>query len=1455
MDIIGDALLSTVIEFLFDKLASSDLMKFARHEDVHTELKKWEKELQSIREELNDAEEKQITQEAVKSWLFDLRDLAYDMEDILDEFAYEVMRRKLMGAEADEASTSKIRRFVSSCCTSFNPTHVVRNVKTGSKIRQITSRLQDISARKARFGLEKLRGAAATSAWQRPPPTTPMAYEPDVYGRDEDKTLVLDMLRKVEPNENNVGLISIVGMGGLGKTTLARLVYNDDLAKNFELRAWVCVTEDFDVEKITKAILNSVLNSDASGSLDFQQVQRKLTDTLAGKTLFLILDDVWNENYCNWDRLRAPFSVVAKGSKVIVTTRNKNVALMMGAAENLHELNPLSEDACWSVFEKHACEHRNMEDHPNLVSIGRKIVGKCGGLPLAAKALGGLLRSKHREEEWERVLNSKIWDFSSAECEILPALRLSYHYLPSYLKGCFAYCAIFPKDYEYDSKTLVLLWMAEGLIQQPNADSQTMEDLGDNYFCELLSRSFFQSSGNDESRFVMHDLICDLARVASGEISFCLEDNLESNHRSTISKETRHSSFIRGKFDVFKKFEAFQEFEHLRTFVALPIHGTFTKSFVTSLVCDRLVPKFRQLRVLSLSEYMIFELPDSIGGLKHLRYLNLSFTQIKLLPDSVTNLYNLQTLILSNCKHLTRLPSKIGNLISLRHLNVVGCSLQDMPQQIGKLKKLQTLSDFIVSKRGFLGIKELKDLSHLRGEICISKLENVVDVQDARDANLKAKLNVERLSMIWSKELDGSHDEDAEMEVLLSLQPHTSLKKLNIEGYGGRQFPNWICDPSYIKLVELSLIGCIRCISVPSVGQLPFLKKLVIKRMDGVKSVGLEFEGQVSLHAKPFQCLESLWFEDMMEWEEWCWSKKSFSCLHQLEIKNCPRLIKKLPTHLTSLVKLSIENCPEMMVPLPTDLPSLEELNIYYCPEMTPQFDNHEFPLMPLRGASRSAIGITSHIYLEVSGISQLSRLQPEFMQSLPRLELLEIDNSGQLQCLWLDGLGLGNLSRLQILSCDQLVSLGEEEEEEQGLPYNLQHLEIRKCDKLEKLPRGLQSYTSLAELIIEDCPKLVSFPEKGFPLMLRGLAISNCESLSSLPDRMMMRNSSNNVCHLEYLEIEECPSLIYFPQGRLPTTLRRLLISNCEKLESLPEEINACALEQLIIERCPSLIGFPKGKLPPTLKKLWIGECEKLESLPEGIMHHHSNNTTNCGLQILDILEGSSLASFPTGKFPSTCKSIMMDNCAQLQPISEEMFHCNNNALEELSILRLPNLKTIPDCLYNLKDLRIEKCENLDLQPHLLRNLTSLASLQITNCENIKVPLSEWGLARLTSLRTLTIGGIFLEATSFSNHHHHFFLLPTTLVEVCISSFQNLESLAFLSLQTLTSLRKLGVFQCPKLQSFIPKEGLPDMLSELYIRDCPLLIQRCSKEKGEDWPKIAHIPCVKIDGKLILEQ
>ncbi|XP_034680439.1 putative disease resistance RPP13-like protein 1 [Vitis riparia] len=223
------------------------------------------------------------------------------------------------------------------------------------------------------------------------------------------------------------------------------------------------------------------------------------------------------------DSLRSPLLEGAPGSKILVTTRNLNVATMMGGDKKLYELKHLSDDDCWLVFQKHAFENRNVNEHPDLALIGREIVKKCGGLPLAAKALGGLLRSEHTEDKWNIILDSKIWNLPGDKCGILPALRLSYNHLPSHLKRCFAYCALFPQDYEFKKEELILLWMAEGLIQQSNEDKK-MEDLGGDYFCELLSRSFFQSSNSNKSRFVMHDLINDLAKSIAGDTCLHLDD-------------------------------------------------------------------------------------------------------------------------------------------------------------------------------------------------------------------------------------------------------------------------------------------------------------------------------------------------------------------------------------------------------------------------------------------------------------------------------------------------------------------------------------------------------------------------------------------------------------------------------------------------------------------------------------------------------------------------------------------------------------------------------------------------------------------------------------------------------------------------------------------------------------------------------------------------------------------
>ncbi|XP_034691091.1 putative disease resistance RPP13-like protein 1 [Vitis riparia] len=1229
MEVVGESVLSATLEVLFGKLASPELLKFARRGEVIAELENWKKELMMTNEVLDEAEEKQTTKPSVKNWLDDLRDLAYDMEDVLDELATELLRRRLMAEGADQvATTSKVRSLIPTCFTGFNPVGEVRfNIKMGTKIQEITRRLDDISCRKAKLGFHTVPGVeksgerfacGATSTWQRPP-TTSLIDEP-VHGRDDDKKVIIGMLLKDEGGESNFGVIPIVGIGGMGKTTLAQLIYRDDeIVKHFEPRVWVCVSDESDVEKLTKIILNAFSPDEIRDGDDFNQVQLKLSKTLVGKRFLLVLDDVWNiNNYEQWSHLQTPFKSGARGSKIVVTTRHTNVASLMRADNYHHLLKPLSNDDCWNVFVKHAFENKNIDEHPNLGLLDTRIIEKCSGLPLAAKVLGGLLRSKP-QNQWEHVLSSKMWNRSG----VIPVLRLSYQHLPSHLKRCFAYCALFPRDYKFEQKELILLWIAEGLIHEAEEEKCQMEDLGADYFDELLSRCFFQPSSNSKSQFIMHDLINDLAQDDATEICF----NLENIHKT--SEMTRHLSFIRSEYDVFKKFEVLNKPEQLRTFVALPVTvDNKMKCYLSTKVLHGLLPKLIQLRVLSLSGYEINELPNSIGDLKHLRYLNLSHTKLKWLPEAVSSLYNLQSLILCNCMELIKLPICIMNLTNFRHLDISGSTmLEEMPPQVGSLVNLQTLSKFFLSKDNGSRIKELKNLLNLRGELAIVGLENVLDPRDAMYVNLKEIPNIEDLIMVWSEDSGNSRNESTEIEVLKWLQPHQSLKKLEIALYGGSKFPHWIGDPSFSKMVCLELTNCKNCTSLPALGGLPFLKDLVIKGMNQVKSIGDGFYGDT---ASPFQSLESLRFENMAEWNNWLIPKLGheetealFPSLHELMIIKCPKLIN-LPHELPSLVVFFVKECQELEMSIPR-LPLLTKLIVV--------------------GSLKSWDGdVPSLTQLRIWGISRLSCLWERLAQRLMVLEDLGINECDELACLRKPGFGLENLGGLRHLwinGCDGVVSL-----EEQGLPCNLQYLEVNGCSNLEKLPNALHTLTSLAYMIIDNCLKLVSFPETGLPPMLRDLSVRNCEGLEILPDGMMI-----NSCALEYLEIKDCPSLIGFPKGELPVTLKKLIIENCEKLESLPERIDnnyTCRLEKLHVWGCPSLKSIPRGYFPSTLEKLAIWDCEQLESIPGNLLE----NLTS--LRLLTICNCPDVVSSPEAFLNPNLKQLSISDCENMRwPLS----------------------------------------------------------------------------------------------------------------------------------------------------------------------------------------------------------
>ncbi|CAL5380177.1 unnamed protein product [Camellia sinensis] len=1124
---VGEIFLAAFIQVLFEKLASTEQLKFARGEQVHTHIKRWSGELAKIQAFLDDAERKQTENRAVKMWLEELTDLAYDLDDILDEFATEALRRKLTSeSQAASTSKSKLWAMIPRCCKGLNPTTLLSYFTRSSisKIEEITSRLQKILESGSGYGLQQIVAGESAKAWHRPPSTS-LIHEPRICGRDKEKKEIIDFLLSNESSDSKVGVIPIVGMGGLGKTTLAQMVYNDEVVnKHFDLKAWVCVSDEFDILRISKEILESITSKYCEFE-ELNQVQVQLKKNLVGKKILIVLDDVWDKKYNDWHVLKSPIDDGAPGSKIIVTTRDRDVASIMGTVRN-HLLQHISDDDCWSVFEQHAFGNRSLDANPNLVFIGRKIVEKCKGMPLAARTLGGLLRCKERDDEWEIVLNSKIWDLTEQGNEILPALRLSYHNLPSHLKQCFAYCSILPKDYEFEKEELVFLWMAEGLLQQQNGKEQ-MEDLGVEYFRELQSRSFFQpSSGGESSKFVLHDLINDLAQSVAGYTCFRLEDILKDQEQCKKLKNARHSSYMQTKFDEIKKFETFYEAKNVRTFLPLSLDKD-ESCYLTSKVPLDLLPKMKRLRVLSLNRYHNGDelIPKSIGDLKHLRYLNFSYTRIRTVPESLGTLYNLQTLMLRGCPELRKLPANMGNLISLRHLDMIDSnSLEEMPRGIGKLTSLQTLSNFIVMKdNNGSRIRELGNLIHLRGTLCISGIENVLDSSYARGVCLNDKQGIDVLTMEWSSESsDGLRNEMVETEVLDILQPHKKLKELYIRGYHGMRFPIWTRDPLFSNMVCMKLQNCKNCTSLPPLGQLPFLKDLHIEGISAVKHVGCEFYGQ---HCdKPFPLLETLCFENMSEWEDWYIfgidkEVQTFTRVSKLSIKNCPKLVGMLPSNLPCLKTLEIINCPQLLVEASSlVLPSLTSLSMsdvrlpslpvlletckvlepssltclnirnVSIPESlcNPSIDNE---VMLANAMSKHLSSITS---LSIEMIQKLAILPKWLTQGLKGLKELKISSCEELTTLWQNETGLQHslltLESLKIADCTQLVSFFEEDKnvenegqhQQEGVPsiVRLEYLDIRNCEKLEKLPHGLHTFTSLQEMDIWGCPNLAPFSE-----------------------------------------------------------------------------------------------------------------------------------------------------------------------------------------------------------------------------------------------------------------------------------------------------------------------------------------------------------------------------------------
>ncbi|XP_020991699.1 putative disease resistance RPP13-like protein 1 isoform X1 [Arachis duranensis] len=1080
-ELVGGAFLSSFLSVLFDRLSDPEIINMMRGKKVDQKLlQRLENILNVVEAVLNDAEKKQITDPAVKRWLENLQDAVYDADDLLDEVATKAATQK-------DPPGNFLSRFLN-----FQDREMV------TRIEEIIARLEDIAKHKDILRLEKI---AAKNMSGRIPSTS-LVKKSDIFvGRDKERDTIVKLLLD-DSNNGELSVIPIVGMGGIGKTTLAKLVYNNEkVQQKFHVKAWVCVGEEFDVLMVTKAVIEKTCSPCNSNDLD--TVQNHLKNALVGKNFLVVLDDVWSSNCEGWESFLIPFECGSEGGKILVTSRLDTVASMVKTKHNeAHNLSLLDEEECWLVFANRAWDPAESRDCSDLVEIGRKIVEKCKGLPLAAQTLGGLLRGEDSENVWNDVLNSEIWEFSEEKCGVLPALRISYYHLPSHLKRCFVYCSLYPKDFEFDRHNLMLLWMAEGLLQLPKSGS-TLEEVGYGYFDDLVLRSFFQHANSNENSFVMHDLMHDLATFYGGKFfsgAFGLKNAAKHDAK------TRHLSYdLIDEDSIPKIWEACSSLKHARTLLktSLIAYETFPDERVDS---SHLLEQLKCLRVLSFKFFCYEEdlLHDSIGELIHLRYLDLSGQPVMMLPESLSNLYNLQTLKLRDCSNLKKLPTNMQDLVNLRHLDIHGTDLEDMPKGMNKLKDLQFLSDYVVGKHEENGIGELGELANLHGTFYVQKLENVISSVAASNARMDEKIHLNDLSLKWSSGEDSDIDDSqVEKDVLDKLRPHKGLKKLKIEGFRGTMLPDWVAHSFYNNMTFLELRGCKTCWMVPSLGQLPSLMELRLDGFDMVKIIGAEFyksdrSHHHHHHQTPFRSLKALFISHMRWWEEW----ESFECddapfpqLKQLSIWECPKLRGDLPAFLPSLKSLYIEDCEQLGCYLPR-ASIIRELRIYGKQEARMQ----DLPL------SLQQLSIEGNQLVE-SVFGAMTRTQPT------------------------------SITGLWISNCSSAISFPGN-----SLPPSLKELGIMNCKNMEFPMQQQHHHESLVKLTIENsCVSLTSMVLEAFP-NLTSITIKRCENLRSL--EVVPQSQS-----LEGLSIEGCPKMENIAGERLPASLRFLFISECPLL------------------------------------------------------------------------------------------------------------------------------------------------------------------------------------------------------------------------------------------------------------------------------------------------------------------
>ncbi|KAK9138789.1 hypothetical protein Sjap_009383 [Stephania japonica] len=941
-----------ILPIIVERFSSMLIQEASILRGVHTEVKWIEGELKEMQSFIRDSDGEQAKDPALNKWVSSIREIACDAEDILETFILKKARQR---------RRKFLKRYI------YIISDLKLRYKIGKDIKLIKDRLHGISEDRPYYrSHNEGRGQEVLPRLHEQRQSSPLLGDIDIVGLEKD---VAVMESRLSSGDQGLEVISIVGMGGLGKTTLAKIVYNGDVAKShFAFRAWVCVSQHYNTRELLIEIEKQALVRSGEEMRE-AFVEERVYHFLSKQRYLIVMDDVWSTHV--WDSLHASFPDKRNGSRIIFTTRNKKIAVHADQSSPPHQLQVLNHHNSWKLFLIKLFGSRN-NCPSNLEELGGKMVRRCEGLPLAIVLLRGLLSTKELSvDAWSGVANGLNWHVEESLTWCDAILALSYEDLPFYLKQCFMYFGLFPEGFEISKKRLIRMWIAEGFLF-PKA-KEAPEDVGKEYIEELAARNIIQvanSDGDGVHNFLpsttsnegnlnqfgknetcrMHDRIRELAlskakdanflhvhevdeasfldlNTSNGEINFLQYPGTESSLQRTdmVRRLAVHFGTEISRFFPMRSFSFSLEslvprhsIKHLRSLLYFDLRegeipGQEMRKFLYRGISSR---KLELVRVLDLEGIYKPKLPNALGKLIHLRYLGLRRTWLDTLPPSIGNLFNLQTLDLKYTEIKT-IPSSIWRMQQLRHLFLdwQHNRIWDRPRGYCCSRNLRTLWGVCVGEDNIVrdGLNQLSNLRKLgmEGDL-ISQgdalAEWISQLGCLASLKLRSTTRTEAAPELPSSStaIEHSHSHVIPSSMTFSRQRH--LSKIHLEGRLEKLFDKHEFPP---HLTTLTLVQTqLRDDPMKILQELPSLRILKLWR-NSYKGTRLvcSSSGFHKLEVLELRCLEML--------QEFVLNEGAMPNLAEMEINKCEQL-RMIPDGLQHLNNLKELRLPALSEELST---------------------------------------------------------------------------------------------------------------------------------------------------------------------------------------------------------------------------------------------------------------------------------------------------------------------------------------------------------------------------------------------------------------------------------------------------------------------------------------------------------------------------------------------------------